>query len=102
MATNTTAKLKVLVDNGTGVKNLTNADGIQVIQASQKGLFRMLCGNNDLMGTAYRVLDIRGKVVRTGIVNEEVQGVQLQVPDGIYLFQFLQKGGTTSKKVLVF
>jgi hypothetical protein len=102
MATNTTAKLKVLVDNGTGVKNLTNADGIQVIQASQKGLFRMLCGNSDLMGTAYRVLDIRGKVVRTGIVNEEVQGVQLQVPDGIYLFQFLQKGGTTSKKVLVF
>ncbi|MDP4278716.1 MAG: T9SS type A sorting domain-containing protein, partial [Bacteroidota bacterium] len=101
MATNTTAKLIVQVDNGSAIAKNNIESAITIMNNSAHGSFKLITGNDQLMGAAFRVIDINGKTVKTGFIKAEVQDVTVDAPNGIYLFQFLGEGSYAGKKVLI-
>jgi hypothetical protein len=100
-ATNTTAKLKVLVDNGTGLTKNTFEQNIRVVNNSTPGSFNIYVENSSIMGAKFNVLNLNGQVIQSGAINGNVQQVDINAPKGIYLFQFFMEGKYAAIKVII-
>lgn len=102
MAINTTQTLKVLVNDGTGVKDNFADKNITIINNPQHGSFNLIIGDDKLIGEPYRVIDLNGKVIKSGTIDVMFQEVSIaNVPNGIYMFQFYSNNNYAGKKVII-
>ena len=100
-AINKTAKLKVLVSDGTGLAKNIFEQNIKIVNNSTPGSFNIYVENANLMGAKFNVLNLNGQVIQSGTINANVQQVDINAPKGIYLFQFFMEGKYAGIKVII-
>lgn len=100
-AINKTAKLKVLVSDGTGLTRNIFDQNIKIVNNSTPGSFNIYVENANIIGAKFNILNLNGQVIQSGAINGKVQQVDIKAPKGIYLFQFFMEGKYTAIKVII-